>query len=354
MSSDDDGGFGADFDDAVRRMLEDGGDVGAPREPSFAERQRAARQADLQRRLIEEAEHERFLAERDERSASTPVRRARRSRWLAPLVVIALVGGGIALASRQREDLVQGEPEVRRPADWPPADTSASDVALGTPPALPAETGPFAFLNQHDDGTPVTWDPCRPVRYVINPAGAPPGGEDLIHAAAARASAATGLQVRYEGSTDEVWTEDREPYQPDRYGNKWAPVLITWSNAATVPDLAPEPAEPLVVDGEVVGERTVDPAGIGGPVGVGFDELTYVSGSIALDIDGVSMMLVAPGGTDRVRSVIQHEIGHVLGLGHVDDPAQLMYQASTELTDWGTGDLHGLHALGSGECFPEV
>ena len=57
-----------DFDDAVRRFMDalattDPAD--APREPSYAHRVRAARQADLQRRLAEAAEHDRRLAERE-------------------------------------------------------------------------------------------------------------------------------------------------------------------------------------------------------------------------------------------------------------------------------------------------
>ena len=49
---------------------------------------------------------------------------------------------------------------------------------------------------------------------------------------------ATGLVFVNEGTTDEAWTKDREPYQPDRYGERWAPALIAWSDEGQVPGLA--------------------------------------------------------------------------------------------------------------------
>lgn len=44
-----------------------------------------------------------------------------------------------------------------------------------------------------------------------------------------RAAAGTGLVFIDDGLTDERWSKEREPYQPDRYGDRWAPILISWS-----------------------------------------------------------------------------------------------------------------------------
>jgi len=335
-----DDGVGDDFDEAVRRMLDIGSLPDAPHEPSHAERQRAARQADLIRRLDEQAQHEAHLAERDGQLEHVQTRRHRRSRWLAPIVVIALVATGIVLASGRGEELVQGTPELRRPADWPPADTTASEVPLGSPPALPAATGPYELLNQHEDGSPVTWDPCRPIRYVVNPTGAPPGGEAFIDEALARTSGATGLQFQYDGTTDETWDKQRETYQPDRYGERWAPVLFSWSTEQQTPPLG----------GYV--------AGLGGPSSVGLEEdaTSYVSGSVVLDAADLGLLLGAPNGAASVQAVVQHEVGHLVGLDHVADETQIMNTegSPTSATDWGPGDLAGLHELGTGECRPEI
>jgi hypothetical protein len=48
-----------------------------------------------------------------------------------------------------------------------------------------------------------------------------------------------------------------------------------------------------------------------------------------------------------LQAVFLHELGHMMGLGHVNDPAQLMYPVATTRTAYGTGDLEGLYHLGT-------
>ncbi len=329
----------------------------APHEPSYDERVRAARQADLKRRLADAAEHDRQLAARDERARRSASRTSRIARLGAPALILAIVGVAVWLSVGRGNDVIAGPPELRRPTDWPSMDKSASSTPLGTPPPVPSELGSFEFMSTHDDGTPITWDPCRPIHYVVNPEGQPAEGDRLIQEAVERAAAATGLHFIDDGASDETWTDQREPFQPERYGDRWAPILIVWSNGAIVGGLAaPSAPEPVQVDGKVVGEGQLDPAGIGGPVAVGLgeSEQAHVSGKIALDAEDLGPLLQMPGGTDLVRAVIMHEVGHVLGLGHVKDPTQIMNEVATGVTDWGPGDLHGLHALATGECHPEI
>jgi hypothetical protein len=226
-----------------------------------------------------------------------------------------------------------------RPVNYPPIDKAAATEPLGQPPPIPQPAGPFEFSLTQNVGTgPVAWDPCRPIRYAVNPAGAPSGGEQLIRSAVARASAATGLVFVDEGVTDEVWSKDREPYQPERYGERWAPALIAWSTSGAVPGLG----------GSV--------AGLGGGTAASDQDgrLAYVSGALVLDAEDVTAILARPEGTVLAQAVVQHELGHVMGLDHVADQAQLMYSEGAEARDWGTGDLAGLHQLGSGACFPDL
>ena len=45
--------------------------------------------------------------------------------------------------------------------------------------------------------------------------------------------------------------------------------------------------------------------------------------------------------------VVQHELGHVMGLGHVHARGEVMSKPADPLvTDWGPGDLAGLVQLG--------
>ena len=83
--------------------------------------------------------------------------------------------------------------------------------------------------------------------------------------------------------------------------------------------------------------------------------LTSVSGTVLLDAADLGLAMSSPDGPNGVRAVIQHELGHAMGLDHVADEQQLMYSENTGgISDWGSGDLAGLHALGSGECAPDV
>jgi len=49
-----------------------------------------------------------------------------------------------------------------------------------------------------------------------------------------------------------------------------------------------------------------------------------------------------------------HELGHVVGLAHVHDPAQIMFNDNIGQTDLGDGDRRGLAALGAGPCRPHL
>ncbi len=154
----------------------------------------------------------------------------------------------------------------------------------------------------------------------------------------AEVSAATGLRFVNDGTTSEGPSDERKPYQQDRYGHRWAPVLIAWST----------PVESPRLEGKV--------AGFGGSVHVAASthHSALVTGEVALDAPALEEIMQRPSGPLLVRAVIMHELGHVVGLDHVDDPKQLMNAENTGVTEFADGDRAGLAVLGSGACVPEL
>ena len=54
---------------------------------------------------------------------------------------------------------------------------------------------------------------------------------------------------------------------------------------------------------------------------------------------------------DEYIGNIRHELGHVMGLDHVESTEEVMYwHATVGTNDWGEGDRFGLRALGTYRC----
>lgn len=220
---------------------------------------------------------------------------------------------------------------------YPPLPADARSSRLLAPVVVVA-SGAHDFDNVLPGGVPATYDPCRAVHYVLNPASMPTGAQALVTDAVAALSAATGLVLVDDGRTDEPLRQDRELVQPQRYGNRWAPVLIGWSDQAAYPALAGDVAG-------VGGSALVQPRG---PASA-----RLVTGQVVLDVDAL-VPLMQRGRSDQVRAIVMHELGHVVGLDHVNDPTQLMYPRNLGLTAFSSGDLEGLAQLGHGVCHTDT
>lgn len=219
----------------------------------------------------------------------------------------------------------------------PPVPSDAQPTPLALPMAPPAGEGGFAPMMKQPDGSPVGWDPCRPIHYVINRDGAPVGGEQIIQVALERVSQITGQKFVFDGPTDEQPEADRAAVIKNRYGNRWAPVLVAWSDPGKAPGLA----------GSV--------AGYAGPMAIRSNrtkELRYISGQVVLDAPQVGRILSEPAGLSRGRAVVMHELGHLMGLEHVKDSSLLMNPStSVFVTDFADGDLRGLAAVSGKKCY---
>ena len=262
------------------------------------------------------------------------------------LAVVALMASGLTSCSGgggSGDDLGVESPVDTGLPRCPAAghrDTFASGLTPDRIPSLPNGYS-FTFV-QEDNCTPVRFDPCHPVHYVVNPAQATSTGVADVEEAFNRLANATGMTFVNDGATDEV--SRRGPYVEDRYPGRWAPILVVWSRQS--------------------GDRAnVEVVGSGFPYRVA-DVL--VSGTLSLNSDAVSDrakntplrggFAPAPGfgaiGAEGVTwgRVILHELAHVVGLGHTRDRDQLMYPDTAEQTartpDFRGGDREGLRLLG--------
>ncbi len=263
---------------------------------------------------------------------------------LAGLMWLRLDSAGLTLADVfNPPEVLSGVPTARGPSalqDVPPEGVDEAPAPLSTPPPVDASSSSYAFIDmvRGPDGSrvPVSWSPCRPIHVVLNPDRAPEGFVDTLSDTLAELSALTGLVLTLEGETDEPPGLFRLPYQPDRYGDRWAPVLVAFADEDDVPDLA----------GNVAGVASSVPIGRGdgsAPV--------YMTGAVYLDVSTKGHGWLTPPAV--YREVLRHELAHLLGLDHVDDPTQLMNPQLSQ-SSFQAGDRAGLAQLGSGRCAPDL
>lgn len=188
----------------------------------------------------------------------------------------------------------------------------------------------FTFMASHA-GDPVRWNPCESIHYVVNLGAAPAGSLQDVQDAALLLTDATGIAFVYDGLSDEVPVFDRDVYQPERYGDRWAPVLIGWVDPRTS-------SIAFVVNGQ-------EAAGVAGPLTPDTGADIYVSGVVAINAaDPNPPGFASPGAQGPV---VLHELAHVLGLGHIKAQGELMEPSGGGVVDFGPGDLEGLRELGS-------
>lgn len=247
-------------------------------------------------------------------------------RWrsgLALLVSVAVLAGIILFAPAEGPAALRrlfgiGEDRLRDPADVPPGGTYA-----------------FLATQPGDANEPVAWDPCDEIHYEINPDGSPfdeDDTEEFVEEAVGVVGHYAGLEFVYDGQTDRRPEWDRQ-FVPSL--GRRDPVLISWATEDEVPELEDEVA------------------GIGGAIAVEVNPggwLRYVTGGVTLDSDAFDEIGSVFGDGGERRAILLHELGHLVGLDHVDSRDELMFADNIGTRDFATGDLNGLKAVGKGRC----
>jgi hypothetical protein len=189
-------------------------------------------------------------------------------------------------------------------------------------------------LTEGGDGHKIRWDPCAgPITWTFNPDHMPHHGRKQLRAGFRRIERATGLHFEYAGTTGQ---------KPNPFGTEirnGADLIIGWRTARDYRLFRHQP--------QVVGEG-------GNTHRYGYREADgtrasrAISGGVVLNASRDRKLDEGFGRGYTWGEVIVHEIGHVLGLGHIGARTQVMYfQTIRRDANWGAGDLRGLTKVGN-------
>ena len=199
-----------------------------------------------------------------------------------------------------------------------------------------------------EDETPETmprWDPCTSPTYAINKGSFGPAEKivrdgfelsdgDLLRQAFDRTAELSGLRFLYLSKTSDTYQKS-ENYSTN-LGN--ADVLVQYLRE-----------DEYLVAAEESGLSTS--IAFAGPLArrvIG--ETGYlVAGRIVINADEIQRLL-DEGREDVIATAYLHEIGHLIGLGHVENPEALMFGGPSYLDSFTEGDKLGFEWAGDGPC----
>jgi hypothetical protein len=256
------------------------------------------------------------------------------SRWAGAIALGLTLVLGIAIGAIARGDRVV----VRRVTAV--AVRPTAKPTQNSPDTLPqqqvqriADRGGFALLDPPgQNGEVDRWDPCVPIHYVVDIQVGPPTAAADITWALAQVSKATGLRFVDDGTTKEQPDDKRKDVRHTTAGWRWAPVLI-----ALVPDSVFH-GKGLHADKDSL--AYTDPDVYSDDAG----DAQIVTAQVVVDADDITDGGHADPGA--LGPTLLHEFGHLAGLDHVHRKGEIMQPDGGGVTEYGPGDLAGLHYVG--------
>lgn len=218
---------------------------------------------------------------------------------------------------------------------------SRSTTPGGADHASAAPAGPgYSFLRRNRSGTPVRWNPCSPIYYVTNLSAAPAWAAADLQRAVVQISRATGILFVAKGST----TTFPGGGGDITAGGQAGPVVIAWADPAQTGRISLPAAPGRGAPAADSLARTEPIAATDQSTGRG----VYVTGTVLIGAGADRLPQgFGPGG---LGVLLLHELGHLMGLGNVNDAGQVMDAGvlSTPTSGLGSGDRAGLARLGTG------
>lgn len=232
---------------------------------------------------------------------------------------------GFQAADLVRGDDTQSAEQVHRDSDPHPEKSTrkARTLDAKTEGAMAAPGGAYGFKGGSATYALLfggsTWADCT-IRYIVNTDNAPAGALEDFQVALAKMDSVFDGQLVYGGTTSAV-DQDWEFSNRD--------VLVNFGVAGH-------------------GVLSEDAAGTASPV---VDGGTITGAQITFSTDHDHLYPGRTFGDYGTRiALYMHEIGHSLGLTHVDDADQLMYESVGFVRDLGAGDIAGLRAAAPAGC----
>lgn len=255
-------------------------------------------------------------------------------------LVLALLGFGIFTSIP--EEVKDGSVPLVEIAATPESVEIAATPERLIPRVEVETNGSFTWLDGGKKPA-ATWDPCRTIYWVVNPSNEPEIARQMVADAFSEVGARTGLKFEFLGETNEKYKKNRSPVNTKypKLDSDWSPVLVTYLEGATFQNAAAAYGYDL----------TGNIAAFAGPDSA-YDKNTkevYVSGTMTISTNLFFESMRDWGGI-MTKTTFKHEIGHLVGLGHVNDDTELMYPNAMITDKFGPGDRKGLALAGQAKC----